>query len=99
MRCRIFENSNDTPKLNIHKYTNHNIIEIYISRLSTIMQIFIAMDYSIMSEKYFHFRKRQKHLVKILFPTHLVEVTGSMYFGNIFKIMCSSDFPKICIKT
>ena len=24
--------SNDTPKLNIHKYTNYNIIEIYINR-------------------------------------------------------------------
>ena len=45
--------SNDAPKLNIHKYTNYNIIEIYINRFSTTTQIFIAMDYSIMmSEKY-----------------------------------------------
>ena len=43
-------NSND-------KYTNYNIIEIYINRLSTTTQIFIAMDYLIMmSEKYLHFR-------------------------------------------
>ena len=26
--------SDDTPKLNIHKYNNYNIIEIYINRLS-----------------------------------------------------------------
>ena len=33
------------------------------------MQIFIAMDYLIlMSEKDFHFRKRQKHLAKTFFP-------------------------------
>ena len=50
--------SNDTPNLNIHKYNNYNIIEIYIDRLSLTMQIFIAMDYLIvMSEKYLHFRK------------------------------------------
>ena len=29
VRCRIFETSNDTPNLNIHNYTNYNIIEIY----------------------------------------------------------------------
>ena len=50
--------SNDTPKFNIHKYNNYNIIEIYINRLSLTMQIFIAMDYLIlMLEKYLHFRK------------------------------------------
>ena len=39
--------------VNIHKYTNYNIIEIYIIRLSTTTQIFIAIDYLIMmSEKY-----------------------------------------------
>ena len=30
--------------LKIHKYTNYNIIEIYIIRLSTTTQIFIAID-------------------------------------------------------
>ena len=40
------ERRNDTPNLNINKYTNYNIIEIYI------------------------------------------KVTGSMYVGNIFLIMC-----------
>ena len=29
------KHSNDTPKLNIQKYTNYHIIEIYINRLST----------------------------------------------------------------
>ena len=90
------KHSNDTPNLNIHKYTNYNIIEIYINRLSTTTQIFIAMDYLIMmSEKYLYFRKRKKHLARTFF-THPIEVTGSMYFGNIFRIMC---LPKICIKT
>ena len=36
--------SSGTPKLNTHKYTTFNIIEIYINRLSTTTQIFIAMD-------------------------------------------------------
>ena len=64
------KHSNDTSKLNIHKYTSYNIIEIYINRLSTTTQIFIEMDFSIMmSEKYFHFRKRQNHLAKTFFPT------------------------------
>ena len=90
------KHSNDTPNLNIHKYTNYNIIEIYINRLSTTTQIFIAMDYLIMmSEKYLYFRKRKKHLARTFF-THPIEVTGSMYFGNIFRIMC---LLKICMKT
>ena len=38
------KHSNDTPKLNIHKYTNYNIIEICINRLSITTQIFIMMD-------------------------------------------------------
>ena len=96
--ARCLKPSNDTPKLNIHKYTNYNTIKICINRLSTSTQIFIAMDYSIMmSERYFHFRKRQKNLAKTFF-SHPVEVTGSMSFGNIFQIMCSSDFSKICTK-
>ena len=64
------KHSNDTPKLKIYKYTNYNMIKIYINRLSTTTQIFIAMDYSIMiSEKYFHFRKKAKEFGKdILSP-------------------------------
>ena len=53
----IFKQSNDKPKVNIHKYTNYNIIEIYINRLSITAQIFIATDYLIMmSEKYLYFK-------------------------------------------
>ena len=60
--------SNDTPKFNIHKYNNYNIMEIYINKLSLTMLIFIAMDYLIlMSEKYLHFRKRQKHVPRNFF--------------------------------
>ena len=36
--------SNDTPNLIIDKYANYNIIEIYINRLNTAMQISIAID-------------------------------------------------------
>ena len=62
------KHSNDTPNLNIHKYTNYNIIEIYINRLSTITQISIAMDYLVMmSEKYLYFRKRKKTFGKDIF--------------------------------
>ena len=88
--------SNDDIHNSNDKYTNYNIIEIYINRLSTTTEIFIALDYLIMmSEKYLYFRKRKKHLARTFF-THPIEVTGSMYFGNIFRIMC---LPKICTKT
>ena len=90
------KHSNDTRNLNMHKYTNYNIIEIYINRLSTTTQIFIAMDYLIMmSENYRYFRKRKKHLARTFF-THPTEVTGFMYSGNIFRIMC---LPETCTKT
>ena len=86
--------SNDTPKLNIHKYTNYNVIEIYINRLSTTTIIFIAMDYSIiMSEKYFHFRKRQKQLAKTFF-SHPVEVNGSKHFLNYTLLRFLKDMYK-----
>ena len=112
-------NKNDLTNLNIHIYTNYNIIEIYINRLSTTTQIYIllycmcfpliwrkpsstnrsliiAMDYlTMMSEKYLYFRKRKKHLAKTFFA-HPIEVTRSMYFGNIFRILC---FLKICTNT
>ena len=55
---RVLKCSNNIPKLNIHKYNNYNIIEIFINRLSTTMQIFMAMDYLILiSEKYVHFKR------------------------------------------
>ena len=90
------EQSNDTPNLNMYKYINYNILEIYINRLSTTTQIFIAMDYLIMMlEEDLYFRKRKNHLTRKFF-THPIEVTGPMYFGNIFWVMC---LPKICTKT
>ena len=55
--------------------------------------------YSIMmSEKYFYFRKKTKTFGKNIF-SHLVKVTGSIIIGNIFRIMCCSDFCKIFTKT
>ena len=86
------KHSNDNIYNSNDKYSNYNIIETYINRLNTTTQIFIAIDYLIMmSEKYLYFRKRKKHLARTLF-THPREVTGSMYFGNIFRIMY---LPKI----
>ena len=71
------KHSNDSPNLNIHKYTNYDIIEIFINRLSITTQIFIAIDYLIkISEKYLYFTKRKKHLVR-MFLTHPIEVTTS----------------------
>ena len=92
MRCRIFETH--SPKLNIHKYNNYNIIEIYINRLSLTMQIFLAMDCLIlMSETYLHFRKNQKHLPRNFFPPRRLD---SCTLAIIFWVMCIS---KICTKT
>ena len=84
-------NSN-TPKLNIHKYNNYYIIEIYINRLSTTTRIFIAMDYFIlMSEKYVHFRKR--HVARNFFPSrrsnwiHVLRkyFPSRVYLKDVFK--------------
>ena len=33
--ARYLNHSNDTPNLNIHKYTYYNTIDLYINRLST----------------------------------------------------------------
>ena len=38
-----WKRSNDTPKLNIHKYTNDNMMKIYINRLSTTVLIFLLL--------------------------------------------------------
>ena len=58
-------------------------MEIYINRLSLTMQVFITMDYLIlMSEKYLHFRKRQKHVPRNYFLP--VEVTGFMFLRKYF---------------
>ena len=38
------KHGNNTLKLNIYKYTNYDLIEIYINRLSITTQIFTTMD-------------------------------------------------------
>ena len=54
------KHSIDTANLNIQKYTNYNLIEIYINRLSITTQVFIEMYYLIMmSKKHHYFRKRR----------------------------------------
>ena len=66
MVAGYLKRSNDAAKLNIYKYTNFNIIVIYINRLSATTQIFIALDYLIlMSEKYLCFGK--KHVARMFF--------------------------------
>ena len=40
--------NNDTSRINIHRFTNYNIIEIYINGLSTKTQIFIAIHYLVL---------------------------------------------------
>ena len=67
----------------MYKYTNYNIKEIYINRLSNYNTDFHSNE---LLEKYFHFRKVLRHLGKTLL-SHPVEVTASMNFGNIFRIM------------
>ena len=90
--------NNDTPKFNIHKYANYNIIKIYLNILSTATQIFIAMDCLIMmSEKSSHFRKRQNYSVVRTLFAHPVEVTGSMYFSNCFYLKVYTKLEKIGI--
>ena len=51
----------------IHKYTNYNIIEIYINRLGTTTQIFIGMDYLIMMSEKYLFLEKEKN---IFYPPH-----------------------------
>ena len=72
--------------------------EIYINRLGTTTQIFKAMDYlMLMSEKYPHFRKRQKFAASKFFP-HPKEVTASMYFEEkLEKIVIISFASKLTV--
>ena len=69
--------SNDTPKLNIHKYNNYNI-EIYIDRLSLTMQIFIAIDNLIVCQRSTFILENDKSMCQGIF-SYPVEVTGIMY--------------------
>ena len=66
------KHSNDNVHNSNDIYRNYTTIEIYINKLSTRKQIFIAMDCLIMmSEKYIYFRKRKKTFGKdISYPLH-----------------------------
>ena len=70
--AEYLKHSNNIPNSDIHKYTNYNVIEIYINRLSTATQIFTGIDYLIMmSENYLYFRKKEKTFGKVIFyPPH-----------------------------
>ena len=70
--AEYLKHSNNNIHNNNDKYANYNITEIYINKLSTRKQIFIAMDCLIMmSEKYIYFRKRKKTFGKdISYPLH-----------------------------
>ena len=68
---------------------NHDLqLEIYINRLGTTTQIFIALDYLIlMSEKFLLYRKGQKPVVRKLFFTLLLRKYFSNYlYFNVQKI-------------
>ena len=57
------------------------------------MQIFMAMDYLIlMSEKYIHFRKRQKHVLKNFFSSCKWIHALRKYFSNYvyLKDLCKN---------
>ena len=57
---------------------------IYKKTLDATTQIFIAVNYlKLMSEKYVHFKTRQKHVAR-KFTT--AEVTKSMKFENFFGV-------------
>ena len=87
------KHSNDTAKLNTHQYTNYDIIEIYRNILSTTTSIFITMDYSIMiSEKYIHFRKRQKHLAKTFFPPR-----KNNWNHDLWNYFSNYEFLRLCV--
>ena len=83
MRCRYLKRSNDTPKLNIHKYNNYNIIKIHINRLTLTMQILIAMDYLILMSRSTFILQNDKSMWQGIF-SHPVEVTGFVYLRNYF---------------
>ena len=80
----------------MHKYTNYNIIEIYINRLSTTMQIFIAIDWlERISEKYLHFKT--KGCGKKIFVPHRRSIwidVLQIYFSNYVYLKDMYKFLK-----
>ena len=94
------KHSNDTPNLNIRKYTNYNIIEIYINRLSTTTQIFIPMDYLIvMSEKYLYFRKEKNnwHMFSAPHGSNWIHVLWKYFSNYVFTKDMYKNLKQIVI--
>ena len=109
MRRRIFETRQWYTKVNIHRYNNYNIIELYINRLSLTIQIFIAMDYLILtSEKYLYFRKRWRHVPRNFFSPRRgkwIQYPGKyflsyVYLKDLYKnLLASAIFIKFLFFT
>ena len=84
--------SNDAPKLNMHKYTNYNTIEIHINRLSTTMQIFCQLLYSLNYSNFFQafvpiFEKLDGRTIRIIFP-HFMDPVASMWWEESVFAKC-----------
>ena len=89
------KHNNDTPNLTIHKHTNYKMIKLYIDRLRTTTQIFIAMDYLItMSESYVYFRKRFDKYIR--FPPRRSNWIHELwkYFSNFVFFRFLTDMHK-----
>ena len=71
--------------------------EICINRLGTTTQIFKVVDYlSLMSEKLSHFRKRQKHVARNIFPTPQKKLYPCT--SEIFLELQKNRNNSVCIK-
>ena len=103
LKRRIFETLQDTWNAVMIQQSSYGFAlvfrahdlrpEIYVNRLGTATKIFIAIDYLILrSEKYVHFRKRQKYVARNFFA-HPVEVTSV-----IFSEFCVSQRYKQNLK-
>ena len=105
------KHSNNYVHNSENKYTNYNIIEICINRLSTTTQIFIAIDYLIMMpEKYLYFRKRKKtcgkdiynpfhrsNWIHVLWKYSLNYVSTKDIYRNLKEIGTTQGFSKLIV--
>ena len=86
---------NDTPKLNINKYTNYNIIEIYINRLSITTQTLMAMYCLIMmSVKYLYFKRRKKNILQRYFFPPRISIWIHVLWKYIWNYVFHKDMYK-----
>ena len=92
------KHSNDTPNLNIHKYTNYDIIEMYINRLSTNFHSDGCQKWCQILDndvrKVPLFQKKKLTFVRTFF-THPIQVTGSMYWVHV---LTPYDFDSYFLK-